>query len=230
MQQIKLLNKSIYTFKDRNELLDYISDKKKILIAMNAEKIIKDDLRLTAIINSNIGYPDGIGVVWALRKKGFYVEKIAGVELWLEIIKKFKSNKNFYLIGSTGTVINKTVKKLKKDFPGINILNFSNGFLNNSEKGHLIKDVSEKKPDVVFIAMGTPKQEYFMEELFSIHPALFMGLGGSFDVYCGVMKRAPKILIKFNVEWLYRLLREPSRIVRQMYLIKFIFFLFRNKI
>ncbi len=230
MNQISLLGKNIYPFANREELLSFIFDKKKILIAINAEKILKDDKKLTDIINNNIGYPDGIGAVWALKKKGFIVEKIPGVELWQEIINRYSSSKSFYLIGASDAVINETVKKLRIDFPGISIVNFRNGFFKNGDKELLIKDLIEKKPDVVFVAMGTPKQEFLMNDLINAYPALYMGLGGSFDIYCGILNRAPEFFLKLKIEWLYRLLKEPARITRQIHLIKFIYLLKLNKI
>lgn len=230
MNQIQLLDKKIYPFRVKLELLEYIPDKKKILIAINAEKILKADEQLTKIINKNIGYPDGIGAVWALKKKGFIVEKIPGVELWLDIIKEYEKTKSFYFVGSSDGVINETVKKLKMEFPEINILNYRNGYLKVGEKELLTKDLINKKPDVVFVAMGTPKQEYLMDELLKAHPALYMGLGGSFDVYCGKLNRAPKVFLKLKLEWLYRLLKEPTRIRRQIKIIKFLFLLKLNKL
>lgn len=230
MNQIQLLDKKIYPFRVKLELLEYIPDKKKILIAINAEKILKADEQLTKIINKNIGYPDGIGAVWALKKKGFKVEKIPGVELWLDIIRQYSSSKSFYFIGASDEVINETINKLKTDFPEINILNYRNGYLTVGEKELLTKDLINKKPDVVFVAMGTPKQEYLMDELLKAHPALYMGLGGSFDVYCGKLNRAPKVFLKLKLEWLYRLLKEPTRIRRQIKIIKFLFLLKLNKL
>jgi UDP-N-acetyl-D-mannosaminouronate:lipid I N-acetyl-D-mannosaminouronosyltransferase len=230
MKQVSLLDKKIYPFLNRSELLSYISDKKNILIAINAEKILKDNEKLTEIINNNIGYADGIGAVWALKKKGFSVEKIPGVELWLDIVKKYSGSKSFYLIGSNDIVINETVKKLKIDYPDINIVNYRNGFLKDGEKELLITDILEKKPDIIFAAMGTPKQEFLMNDIYTAYPALYMGLGGSFDVYCGLLKRAPKLFLKLKIEWLYRLLKEPTRIVRQIHLIKFVLLLKFNKL
>ena len=100
MQNILEINEiRTFCFRTKNELIEYISDKKKILVAINAEKILNDSAELKNIINNNIGYPDGIGAVWALKKKGFKVEKIPGVELWLDIIRQYSSSKSFYFIG-----------------------------------------------------------------------------------------------------------------------------------
>ena len=81
----------------------------------------------------------------------------------------------------------------------------------------------ETKPDVVFVAMGSPKQELLMEEMAKLHPAIYQGLGGSFDVYTGNVARAPEWWVKHNLEWAYRLVKQPSRIKRQIHLIRFWF-------
>jgi len=94
----------------------------------------------------------------------------------------------------------------------------------------LIQDISTKKPDVVFIAMGSPKQELLMEQIQKAHPAHYQGLGGSFDVYTGNIQRAPKWWIKNNLEWAYRLVKQPTRIKRQLIYIKFYIYLKLNKL
>jgi UDP-N-acetyl-D-mannosaminouronate:lipid I N-acetyl-D-mannosaminouronosyltransferase len=221
-----------YSPSSRDELISYAFEKKSILIAVNAEKILHATVSSREIINRNIGYPDGIGAVWGLKKKGVKnVEKIPGCELWLNIIEKYyNTNTTFYLIGGKNEVINETIKKLKNDFSGIKIVNYRNGYIsNNTEKEELISDIQSKKPDVIFVAMGSPKQELLMEELHSVLPALYQGLGGSFDVYTGYIKRAPIWWIKNNLEWAFRLLNQPSRIKRQILLFKFLWNLKMNK-
>ena len=215
--------KRIYAFQSKADFLAYIGDKHKILIALNAEKLNTSNARLDALINDNIGYPDGIGAVWALKRKGLNSTKIAGAEFWLNIISKFQQSKSFYLIGASQEVIEKTVTKLNSDFPDINLKGYRNGFLKDNDKQEIIKDLKEKKPDIVFVAMGSPKQEFLMEEFMKSHPALYMGLGGSFDVYSGLKKRAPKIYQNLGLEWFYRLLKEPTRVSRQVSLVKFFF-------
>ena len=119
-------------------------------------------------------------------------------------------------------MIEATVEKLKKEFEGIRIVNYRNGYLKTpEERKALIEDIAEKKPDVVFVAMGSPKQELLMEEMLERHPAIYQGLGGSFDVYTGAVKRAPKWWVDHNLEFAYRLIRQPSRIKRQVHLLKF---------
>jgi len=214
--------KRIYAFSSKDEFLNYINDKKKILIALNAEKLNKTDAKLDAIINDNIGYADGIGAVFALKRKGVKAVKIAGAEFWLDIISKYSASKSFYVIGATPEIIEQTVGKLSEDFPNIQIKGYRDGFFKEGDKEKLIAELLSKKPDVVFVAQGSPRQEVLMSELIQDYPALYMGLGGSFDVYTGLKKRAPKFFQKFGLEWFYRLVKEPTRISRQTSLLKFL--------
>lgn len=223
-------NYKINAFASKNIFLNEIKDSKKILIAMNAEKIMKNDDQLKKIINQNIGYTDGFGAVMALRAKGLKTIKLPGSELWLDIIQKFETKKTFYFIGSTNSVIESTVKRLKKEYPEIKILGYRNGFINRNDKVELINELKSLKPDVVFVAQGSPRQEFLMDELITEHEALYMGLGGSFDIYGGTKKRAPRLFLKLELEWLYRLLKEPTRVGRQFALIKFLLFIGKESI
>ena len=226
-----MINKyKIHAFDNKQDLINTIKDKHKILVAMNAEKILKDDERLRQLVNTNIGYPDGIGAVLALRQKGLYAVKIPGAEFWIDIIKRYKDEKSFYLIGSSQEVIEETVAKLRREFPSLNIAGYQNGYIDQVGKKELKQTLAQIKPNVVFVAQGSPRQEFLMEELMTVHPALYMGLGGSFDVYCGLKKRAPKLFINLGLEWLYRLLKEPTRIGRQIVLMKFLLLFLFNRL
>lgn len=215
----------IYPFTSFGQLLNYVLEKKGILVAINAEKILHATPQTREIINRNIGYCDGAGAVMALKKHGYNdVVKLPGCELWLKIVAAlFDKGKKFYLVGSKQEVIEETVEKLRKEYSGINIAGYRNGYIKSEEeKQRLINDIAGKQPDVVFVAMGSPKQELLMEEMAERHPAIYQGLGGSFDVYTGHVKRAPKWWVDHNLEFAYRLLKQPSRIKRQIHLVRFL--------
>lgn len=222
----------VYPFQNRESFLTHLSSGKfnKILIAINAEKLMKDDGDLKKLVNSNIGYPDGVGAVLALKRKGFKSSKIPGAELWLDIINKFYKEKTFYLVGGETEIIKTTVQKLQQEFSGIQIVNYRNGYMNEGQKEELIRDITEKKPDIVFVAMGSPKQEFLMQQMLTKHEALYMGLGGSFDIYTGIKERAPKFLREVGLEWLSRLLKEPKRIKRQLVYVPFLLKMITNRI
>jgi len=212
-----------YAPTSREELMQYAFDHQKIMVAVNAEKILHATDATRTLINRNLGYPDGIGAVWALQKKGIKsVVKIPGCELWLNLVNTYYKTKSFYLVGGKQLVIEATVAQLKSEFDGINICNFRNGYITTeTEELALIKDIKRYKPDVIFVAMGSPKQENLMERIQKSHNAVYQGLGGSFDVYIGAIKRAPEWWVKNNMEWTFRLLRQPSRIKRQIHLVRF---------
>ena len=182
------------------------------------------------MLNSNVGYCDGIGAVLALKKLGFDSFQIPGFHLWLDIIKKFRYEKSFYFIGGTKNVIDSKIKKIKISFPEINIKNFHHGFFNKIEEQLILEDIKDKKPDVVFVAMGSPTQEVLMKRMHEMHPAIYQGLGGSFDVYVNKVKSPDGIWMKFGLMWLIRLIRQPRlRLKRIPTLIKFLFILLRLK-
>lgn len=198
------------------ELLDYVDHRKGILVAVNAEKIMNADDRLRAIINDNIGYCDGAGAVKGLKRKGAKrVARIPGCELWLKIIARHYKDGRFYFVGSTDEVVSGVVEKLRREFEGIDIVGWRNGFLADEEQREaLIADIEAKAPDYVFVAMGSPRQEYLMAEMQQRHAAVYQGLGGSFDLYMGNFKRAPRLLQRMGCEWVWRFVAQPTRIKR----------------
>lgn len=232
MNSIDINGVKTYCFTTRNELIDFAFREKKSLIAINAEKILHATNNTRELFRSSICYSDGIGAVWALKKKGFkHAVKIPGCELWLDIINNSYKEKTFYLVGGKQDVIDQTVYKLRSDFPGIRIVNYRNGYIKtDAEKDALIKDVTNLKPDVIFVAMGSPKQELLIEEMLKAHPAVYQGLGGSLDVYVGTVQRAPEWWVKNNLEWAYRLIKQPSRIKRQIHLVRFLYLLMLKRI
>lgn len=159
----------------RAELMEYVMEHKNILVAVNAEKIYHATDKTRAIINRNVGYADGVGAVWALKRKGHgKARKIPGCELWLDLIAKYAVDKSFYLVGGEEAVIQETVRKLKQSYPHINIKGYRNGFLKEeADKQALLADIALTRPDIVFVAMGSPRQELLMEEMYDHHPAVY---------------------------------------------------------
>jgi len=223
MNSVDINGIKTYCFSSRRALIEHAFADKKSLIAVNAEKILHANDKTRELFSRNIGFSDGIGAVWALKRKGFKdAVKIPGCELWLGIIGSSFLDKTFYLVGAQQEVIDNTVAKLNREFPGIRIVNYRNGYLRDGvDRRDLISDLLIRKPDVVFVAMGSPKQEELIEEMQQAYPAVYLGLGGSFDVYVGAVKRAPEWWVKHNLEWAYRLVKQPARIARQIHLVKF---------
>lgn len=197
----------VYSFQSCEELVESIRTLKKLYIAVNSDKIVSSDNHLINLINNNIGYTDGIGAVWALQQKGLKsTVKISGSDLWLNVLTKLYESHSFYFIGGSQYVIEKVISKVKENFPGIKIAGWRNGFIHPDEKRLLLDQIKLSKPDIIFVAMGSPRQELFMEEIFKVHETSMLGLGGSFDVYAGIKKRAPAFFLRLNLEFLYRYL------------------------
>ncbi len=219
-------------FRSWDELLDYVDRDRRIYVAINAEKIIAAPDEVREMINRNVGYCDGIGAVKALKRKGLKdIVRLPGCELWLKIIERYHRDWKFYIIGASPEVHEATVRKLREQYPGINIVGHRDGYIkDDAAREALIADVAEKRPDAVFVAMGSPKQERLMGEMQQRHQAVYVGLGGSYDVYTGAVKRAPRLWQKLNLEFMYRLVRQPSRWRRQLNYIPFLYRLYTGKL
>lgn len=207
-----------YTFSSWEDILNHLEKNPSIYVAINAEKIVSASEKLKALINRNTGYCDGFGAVKVLRRKGLKdTVRLPGCELWLQIINRHHSDWKFYIIGASSATHEQTINKLITEFPDIKIVGHRDGFIKTDEdKAALIADIKTKQPDAVFVAMGTPKQEFLMEDMKEVCPgAVYVGLGGSFDVYTGNVKRAPKIWQKMGIEFMYRFIKNPSRWRRQ---------------
>ena len=215
--------KNLYT-KDKNtyfKLLanDLKNEHKRFIITVNPETLMlsESDAELKNILDNktNSFVPDGIAVVKAARKVGVNVtERITGIDIAEYLLKLANENKySIYLFGAKEEVINTLIAKIKKEYPNINILGYSNGYV--KDRDLVMQDVLKKKPDICMVALGIPYQEKIIAKYFSkAKKGIFIGVGGSFDVLSSTKKRAPKIFIKLNLEWLYRIVTEPSRLKR----------------
>jgi UDP-N-acetyl-D-mannosaminouronate:lipid I N-acetyl-D-mannosaminouronosyltransferase len=192
-----------------------------MLLAVNAEKIAARDPTIVRLSHAQVGYPDGMGAVLALRRRGVRATRIPGADLWLSILERYAGKRSFYLVGSTKQVVTLVAEKLARRYPGLN-LHARDGYFGAGDRERLQDDLKRKRPDFVFVAMGSPRQELLIASLYDAHPAVYLGLGGSFDVYGGRKRRAPRRLQQMGLEWAYRLIREPGRIRRLPTMIRFL--------
>ena len=201
-------------------------------VAMNAEKVVtcqSDDKLLRFCRNANVKFADGIAVVIALKYRyGINNVRVPGCELWLDLISKLSPRDSIYLLGSSEDTIDKVKSKIESNF-NIKILRAISGY--GYDEDEVIKEIAQKKPTVVFVALGTPSQEFFISKCIESNiPSIFLGLGGSFDVYSGSTRRAPRFFANNGMEWLYRLIRKPSRIFRQKKYLNFVFGLISGRL
>ena len=191
-------------------------DKQLFIVNINPLIILehyKDKTKKKMFNEQLIQIPDGEGIVFASKLRGGNIKsRIAGIDFMLDICEKSAENRNkIYLYGAKENVAIKAKKTLEKKYPNINIVGTSHGYENEDI---VIKDINKKRPEILFIALGSPKQEDFIlrnkDKLKSIK--VFMPVGGSFDVISGNLKRAPQVIQKLKLEWLYRMVKEPKRL------------------
>ena len=167
------------------------------------------------IINSaELVVADGIGVEIGLKILGYKVKRIAGIDLGKALVEKFTaSGKSVAMIGAKPRVVDSAIENLSKEYKNLNVVYSQDGYFDNDED--IIESVISANPDLILVALGSPKQEFFIHNLKEKLPnSTLIGLGGSFDVWAGVVERAPKIYQKLGLEWLYRTLKEPKRFKR----------------
>lgn len=232
----KLLDYNIFSG-SKDELMNEILKKVRVNIISGNPEVLYNGLSnkvLTKSYNSSdsIIIPDGIGTIIASKICGEKIKKkIAGIEV-LDMLLDYcdKNRKAIYLLGSKENIIDKCIKNIKNIHPKLNILGYSNGFFDIESCDSLIEDINDLKPYALFVAMGTPRQELFIEKYKNILPcSIFMGVGGSFDVLAGVKKRAPKWIVSIGMEWFYRVYKEPERVKRLKAIPKFIFLSWQRK-
>ena len=201
-----------------------------ILVALNAEKVGTADDRVRRIVNENVGYADGMGVVVALRRKGLSATRIAGADLWLELLRTQPGGTRLFVVGGTEDVIAEVVQKLNNRFPRLVMAGYRDGYVNAKDIEALKHDLASAQPDVVLVGMGTPRQELLMAELIRAWPALYMGLGGSLDVFVGRRRRAPRWMQRSGLEWIFRFVDDPRRLPRLGAYLRFAWLLARGKL
>jgi UDP-N-acetyl-D-mannosaminouronate:lipid I N-acetyl-D-mannosaminouronosyltransferase len=199
-------------------------DHPKVVVAMNPEKIMvaRKDAKMRHILEcADVRYPDGIGVAKIMeRKLGRDVARIPGCELWVRIMEEAgQKGIDIFVLGATPSVLTRTIEKLQNEF-SVNVVGSHHGYFENENE--LIDCIAKSKARIVTVALGSPRQEEFMIKCKSKNiKALMLGVGGTYDVYTGVKSRAPEWYLKNNLEWLYRLYKEPTRAGRQTRLIKY---------
>lgn len=211
---VKLQGFSIDTF-TFVEALDYASSHAGQIVTINPEIIAgaSKNPELSDIIkNAELVVPDGIGVEIGLKILGHNVRRIAGIEFGRALVDKM-AGEPVAFIGAKPEIVHKAVENLKNEVGNLDAVYVQDGYFKDVER--VLTELTEKHPRLVLVALGSPKQEFFINEAKKRLPdALFIGLGGSFDVWSGVVERAPEIYQKMGLEWLYRTVKEPQRFKR----------------
>ena len=164
------------------------------------------------------------GVVVAMRLKGVRSTRVAGADLWLEVLRQARGqNLSVALLGAKPEVLDATHRRIAAEFPDVTVSIARNGYDGMRDLEALAQELATRKPHLVFVALGSPKQELLIERFRAAHPSgFYMGLGGSFDIYAGGKKRAPLWMQRRGLEWLFRFLAEPARAPRETKRLKFL--------
>ena len=212
--KIQRLNVDTFTI---DEAIKYANTTSGQVITINPEMIenASQNPDFAEIINSaELVIPDGIGVEIGLKILGYNVRRIAGIEFSHRMIEECaKNNQSVALVGAKPQIVEKAKENLEKEISGLYITYAHDGYFSNDEE--IINELKIRQPRLVLCALGSPKQEEFIIKAKQVLPnALFVGVGGSFDVWSGVVERAPEIYQKLGLEWLYRTVKEPKRFKR----------------
>lgn len=213
---VKILGYGVDSF-TFDEAVEYAYSHHGQIVTINPEMIseARKNKDFSEIVeHANLVVPDGIGVEIGLKILGHKVRRIPGIELGRALIVKFSDeNKTVAFVGAKPEVVESAVKMLRTDIQNLNVVYFHDGYFKDA---NIIMDsLYQAKPDLVLVALGSPKQEFFIAEMKTRLPnSTFIGLGGSFDVWAGHVERAPEIYQNLGLEWLYRTIKEPKRFKR----------------
>lgn len=229
--EFKVFNKS------KTDLMSYIEGFDKVNIISGNPEVLFNGLSNPMLkenfnAETSVIIPDGVGTVIASKLlKEPVKEKIAGIDVVREVLIKADSeNKSIYLLGAKQEILEKCVENIKNEFPNLKVSGFHNGFFDLNNCDDIMEDVKKSEPWAIFVAMGSPRQEIFINKVMdNLNTHIFMGVGGVFDIFAGELKRAPKWMLALGLEWLYRVIQEPFRIKRLMVIPKFLLLVWKKR-
>ena len=198
------------------------------VVTANAEIIMmgqKNRFYLQLLQQADLVLPDGAGTVWAGRTLGNDVpERVAGFDLFLELVRE-SANKGYrlFFFGSSPGVAEAARAKCLEAHPQVKIVGCRNGYFSASDEVDIVREINASKADILFVALGAPKQEFWLNKYKKdLKPFVRVGVGGSFDVLAGKMERAPLWMQQYSLEWLFRLYKQPKRFIRMLALPHFV--------
>ena len=176
-----------------------------------------DPAAMQAVQGADLVLPDGIGVIYGAKILGTPLRaKLPGIDFASALMAQMgQEGKSVFLLGAKPGVADAAAEKMRERFPGLVIAGTNDGYFQDDDP--VVEKINAAQPDLLLVCLGAPKQELFMAkygEATGCH--LLMGLGGSMDIFAGVAQRAPEFYCKHNLEWFYRLIKNPSRIGRMM--------------
>jgi len=217
----KFLNYNIdnLTFDETiDKILELINSRKTNQhVVLNAAKItlMGRDKKLAKIVNScDLINADGISIVWASKFLGNRIkERVTGIDLFGRLLEIADQKRyRIYLLGADEGVIKDSVKKIREKYNGLTIAGYRNGFFSEKDEIDIVNEINQSSSHILFVGISTPKKEYFLDKYKNkLNVPFCMGVGGSFDITAGRYQRAPRLMQRLGLEWLYRLVQEPGR-------------------
>lgn len=212
------------------------SGQPRSVIAVNPEKVMRasqDPELLEPLQKAGLLIPDGIGVVFAVRLLGLgQIERVPGSELMPNLCERAAAKGyKVFLFGASQEVITQAAQVLLQRYPGLNIVGTQHGYVEEEKMPPVITAINMSQADLLFVALGSPKQELWMTRyLPALKVKVCQGVGGTFDVIAGRVKRAPLVFRVLYLEWFYRLMSQPGRLLRQTALPIFAFRVLRKRL
>ncbi|MEH7611758.1 WecB/TagA/CpsF family glycosyltransferase, partial [Gottfriedia acidiceleris] len=198
---------------------------KKCYFAINPDCVLKyfenEDYKKMLLNKENTIYVDGIGVIYTQKflKLPVAKERIATTDLFHELIETLsnkKSNLKVFLLGGKGDTAKRVIDNFSQKYPNIKFCGYRDGFFTPEEEDNVIKQINNSRTDILFVGFGTPLQEKWIDKNYEkLNVKTFITCGGLFDYYSGNVKRAPSLVRKLGLEWLFRLGQEPKRLYKR---------------
>ena len=192
----------------------------------------KDEALSLAVNNAGLVLPDGIGIILGARMLGTPLTggRVPGIDFASSLLSEMaQSSRSVFLLGAKQGIAEQAGENLKEKFPGLVIAGSEDGYF--TEDKPVIEKINSAQPDVLFVCLGSPRQELWMaEHIGHLQVKLCVGLGGSLDVFAGRVKRAHAFFRKLGIEWLYRLISDPRRIKRMIKLPLFVLAVMRKRL
>ena len=201
----------------------------------NAEMVMmaQENKKLLEVLQkADLVVPDGAGVLWAAEQQGeSFPERVTGCDLLYHLLQAAKdSHIKVYCLGGAEGVVEQALENATAELGDLPVVGYHSGYFTEEEEVQIIEDIERSGAQLVFVAFGVPKQEFWIRDrLAHLDGVVAMGVGGSFDVMAGMLKRAPLWMQRNRLEWLYRLLLQPKRIIRMLALPKFMWAVWRHK-
>ena len=193
-----------------NSAIQVVTVNPEMIELANKNKDFSDILK-----NADLIVPDGVGIKIALKLKGINQEQVRGIDLAKKSLEICANNGyKAALIGAKPHVIENAVNNLKAEYTNLNIAYYKDGYFSTDDEQNIINSLKEISPNLVLVALGAPKQELFIQKCLKEVSSVYIGVGGSFDVWAGEVERAPEIFQKTGFEWLYRTISQPQRFKR----------------